>query len=212
MCLLRTKKQYRHQKLIKNSIIPAFVILIFITGSCNIKTKSYSKENDKIVKIKFDTTGIELSQVYYDSINNFTIRYPEEWILMENYQKFTLMGSGPVLIDEKTKMTRDGGFGLDIKSYDETFTNTSFYEGNLKSIRETVIDFKIIEEKTINLNGIKAKYVSHKCIYNETPVTSIQVYFFNDQKGYVLNGTATSEEFTKYRDLYISIALSFKLE
>lgn len=191
----------------KKISIPILIILISIVTGCNNENQF-----EKVEKLEFDSTSVELSQVYHDSINNFTIRYPKDWTLMNDYQNSTLMGAGPILTDKKTKMTRDGGFGLSISSYNKDYTTVQFYKSNISSIRQSFSDFKIIEEKTIDLNGIKAIYVSHESSSDETPITSIQVYFFIDQKGYILNGTAFSDEFTKYRDLYISIAMTFKLD
>ena len=186
------------------------IIFIMFFAACSIDVPDF--ETEAIVEeLKFDSTGIELSQVYFDSINNFSIRYPEDWILMNSDERYAVMGAGPGLTETKTQMARDGGVGLSIASFDKQYTTPQYYFDNLKTIRRTYPDFKIIDEKTIDLNGIKAKYVSHIITLNEVPFTSIQIYFFVDQIGYVLNGSASSKEFNKYRDLYISIAKTFQL-
>ena len=153
----------------------------------------------------------ELSQTYSDTKNNFTMGFPNDWEVMNNYQDYTLMAKGPIIVDDSGNIEIKGGFGLNITSYNKNFTPLQYYEGNLKSIIRAYPDLKILEEKNINLNGIPAKYVAHQCTVNGTLMTSIQVYFFNSNKGYVLNGTATSESFEIYRNLYIEIAKTFKL-
>jgi hypothetical protein len=153
----------------------------------------------------------ELGQNYSDIKNNFIMEFPNDWEVMNNYQNYTLMATGPIIIDNSGNIEIKGGFGLNITPSNQNFTSDQYYKGNLKSFIKAYPDLKILEEKNINLNGIPAKYVAHQCTANGILMTSIQVYFFNSNKGYVLNGTATSENFEVYRNLYIEIAKTFKL-
>jgi hypothetical protein len=153
----------------------------------------------------------ELVQTYSDTKNNFSMKFPGNWEVMNDYQDYTLMATGPIIVDDSGKLEIKGGFGLSISPFDKKFTSYQYYEGNLKSILKAYPELKILEEKDLNLDGIPAKYVAHQCSLNNKLMTSIQVYFFKSNKGYVLNGTARSENFEKYRDLYIEIAKSFKL-
>lgn len=157
------------------------------------------------------TNSYSLTQSYNDSINHFTINFPADWTIMPNYNQFTLMGAGPLKTDSLTPMKRDGGFGLDINKYDREVTTDEYYNGNLNSIKKGYTKFKILEEKNINLNGISAKYVAHQALVNGKEIVSIQIYFTKSKSGYILNGSATSESYESYRDLYIEISRTFRL-
>lgn len=182
-----------------------------------IDLSSVMEKHEKIRKMGVDfnqlpvTNFYKLGQLYVDSINNFSMNFPNDWIVLNNYQDYTLMSSGPINEDISSKMKREGGFGLSISVFKKSVSTKEYYQGNLKSIKQEYKDIKILEERDIDLNGIPAIYVAHQCTINDMLITSIQVYFFNDNKGYVLNGSATSEDFEQYRDLYIEIARTFSL-
>lgn len=173
----------------------------------NKKVKSWGIDFNRLPV----TNKYKLEQQYIDSNNGFTMSFPNNWTILDSYQDYTLMGAGPISIDTSSQMERQGGFGLDISVLKQDYSTIEYYQGNLTSIKKAYLDLKIIEEKSINLNGIQAKYIAHQCTVEGKPFTSIQVYFTYNKKGYVLNGTAISEEFERYRDLYIEIARTFKI-
>ena len=201
-------------QLLENQIIDEETFKKWISTidiSSLVDKSKFLRENGVDFSTLPKTGNYNLSQVYIDSLNEFSLRFPESWTVMGNYQDYTMMAAGPITNDSSA-MYRDGGFGLDVADLDEKLSSTEYYKGNLNGITDTYPDLQILEEKDITLAGQTAKYVAHACTVNGNPVISIQVYFTKGKKGYVLNGTAFQNEFDKYRELYIEIArtLEFK--
>lgn len=177
----------------------SFLIAICIlTISCNSTSNKLS-----------ETHNYQLTQKYTDDTNHFTIQLPENWETHPKYDGNVLMANGPFLTSSKTQMTRAGAFAINIVEMPIAHSTEIFYNGNLDPIKEEYKDFRIIEEYDIDISGITAKYISHSLTVNKIPVTNIQIYFCKGKKGYILNGSAVTEDFANYRDLYTEIARTF---
>lgn len=158
-----------------------------------------------------ETHNYQLTQKYTDDTNNFSIQLPENWETHPKYDGNVLMANGPFLTNSQTQMTRAGAFAIRIVEMPIAHSTEVFYNGNLNPIKEEYKDFRIIEEYDIDINGISAKYISHSLTVNEIPATNVQIYFCKDKRGFILNGSAVTEDFATYRDLYIEIASTFML-
>lgn len=183
-----------------------------------IKLKPFTDKNERIQSLginldKLPITNVyELTQQYLDSINHFSMRFPNNWTIIDNYQNFTLISGGPIEIVGQTSMKKEGKLALDITKQSKDYSTEEYYEGNLTSIKNKYPDLRLIEEKSINLNGIKAKYIIYECtIQGRGKFTSLQIYFMKNKNGYILNGAEKTEDFEIFRDLYIEIARTFKL-
>lgn len=197
---------YKNQ--IRRSIVLTFITILF-----------FLTPNNTLLKIRYNHPELPkthhhvLEQVYTDSINNFSIKFPKGWTFSNNTNKYTLIAAGPILLNNsKNKMVRDGGFVIDIKKFDEIPSVESYYLGNIEEISKTYSDFYTLEENSIFIDGVRGLYTEHQCKVSKLPIKSVQVYFIHKNKGYILSGTATTEKFEKYRDLYIEIARSFKFK
>lgn len=183
-----------------------------------IDLSSFKEKHDKIMSlnINFDrlpvTRNYELKQHYSDSINHFSMSFPNNWTVLNNYQDYILIGTGPIGEDTSMQTKDRGGFGLDIGELGRHYSSTEYYNGNLKNLKASCSDLEIIEKKSIDLNGIDAEYVAFRCTMSEKSMTSVQVYFTNNTRGYVLSGTTLTEDFENSRNLYIEIARTFRIE
>lgn len=158
------------------------------------------------------TTSYSLEQVYTDPNNHFSMNFPKDWTIMDNYPNFALMAVGPVANDSSSKIARRGGFGIVIEQLEKPVSLEDYYGGNIENIRHSNPDFKIFEENKMELNGIPALYIYHQYTANGIYISSVQVYLIHNKKAYILNGSATDRDFMKYHDLYIGISKSFKLQ
>ncbi|TAE00383.1 MAG: hypothetical protein EAZ97_06125 [Bacteroidetes bacterium] len=181
-----------------------------------IKGINFNQISVKYQEIKvlgFDFKGLPitqeypLSQLYQDSINRFSIHFPDNWEIVED-DRFTLVVHSNYLAN-KEKMA---GFGIDINEMSKNFSTEQYYHGNMKSINKAYQNLKITEEEDINLNGMLVKYVVYQYSMNEKKLKCMQFFFTKDKKGYVINGTSANNVFDTYRSLFIEIARSFKLD
>lgn len=175
---------------------------------------------DKIKKIKslgidinklVITNNYDLKQHHVDSTNHFSLSFPENWTITNDFQGNTLMGLGPLNNDTSSQMKRQGGFGLNISKLKKDISTSDYYRSNISALKRDYPDFRIIEETTIILNGIQTKYIAHQCTEENMLITSIQFYFTSEKLGYVLNGSVVGEDIEKYRELYVEIARTFRL-
>ncbi len=156
-----------------------------------------------------DTSKSALSQVYSDRENNFIIKLPADWIATEKEQE----GMISVLAGPGNGQTiRDAAVGVNIMDYTKELTTEDFYYGNIALIKNNSKDFKMIQETDMDLNGIKSKCAIFSCVNNGISITSIQAYFFQNKKGYIVNGTSSSEHFSEYQDIYTAILKSFRVQ
>lgn len=184
----------------KNLSVCFSIVIFSVTISCNRPSKKLP-----------ETHIYQLTKKYADEQNNFQIQLPENWEILPNFNGSLLTTAGPFIPDSKTQMTRDGGFALTIVELTLEHSTEVFYKGNIGPIKEEYKDFKIIEEADIDISGIPAKYICHSVTVNSVPATNIQIYFCKGKKGYILNGSAVTEDFPTYRDLYIEIARTFTI-
>ncbi len=183
-----------------------------------IKLKLSIDKNEKIQSLGIDleklpiTHKYELKQHYLDTINHFSMNFPNNWIVLDNYQDFTLISGGPIENDTLKLTKKEGKLVLGITKQKNNYSTEEYYEGNLITIKNNYPDLKLIEEKSIDLNGIHAKYVIYELTkQNKEKFTSLQIYFVKNKNGYILNGVNKTENFENFRDLYIEIARTFKL-
>ncbi len=155
-----------------------------------------------------DTAHNALGQIYADKKNTFTLNLPKDWLANEKEQEgMTIIVAGPA---NNTAM-RNGAIGVNVMDYDKDLSSSDFYYGNIGLIKNNSKDFKLLQETDLDLSGIPAKCAIFSCINNGIPITSIQAYFFQNRKGYILNGTSASDHFNEYQSLYIAIIKSFRM-
>jgi len=180
-----------------------------------------AKQKAKLEKIK--RFGIDFSEVpfthyyslnglYSDSLNRFSIQFPEDWITMPNYNPYTLMAKGPVLIDTITGLSVDAVFIVNVNEKASDFTTEQYYLGNLKSMKKSSYSFKILTEKDINIDGIPAKYVACEISNKGITMASIQIYFTTNTKTYILSGSGPVYYWDTLKYLFAEISRTFKIQ
>ena len=158
-----------------------------------------------------ETDYFSLPQSYSDKNNNFSINFPSEWLIVPGYNQFTLMATGPLLIDSSRIIT-NVAFGVDIENQKESYSVEIYYKGNLSTIKKTANSFELLDEKDINIDGIRAKYVAFKFINKDISMITVQIYVMKNKKGYILNGSAPADSYGTSRYLFTEIARTFKFQ
>ena len=108
-------------------------------------------------------------------------------------------------------MTRDGAVMLSIVNFDKDFTTADFYSSNIATVKNESKDFAMIQESDLDINDVSTKCAIFSCDNGGIATTSIQVYFFRNKKGYIINGTSAGSRFNDYKSLYLSIIKSIRL-
>ena len=197
-------------------------------GSFNLK--QLAEKNKKLTEIGIDLKyvpagnfgavapksnlgiNVQLEQLYESPASKVSINLPKDWQVTEKKLETvtTILAAGPA--SDNNAMTRKGAVEINIIEFDKDFTNEDFYNGNIASVKTRSKDFKMMQEPELDLSGIPSKCAIFSCSNNGVSITSIQVYFFMNRKGYIINGMSGSDHFSDYKDLYLSIIKTFRLK
>lgn len=176
--------------------ISALIIFILLVAlSCN---------NQKDIPI---TDQHALPRVYADSVNGFSINFPEEWETVPDWNQTTVTAMGKPL-DETSSMRLDGSMAVKIFEL-KGYTSGDIFRQNTASLSDSP-DFKILEQYNCKISGLDAICVIYSVIENETSVVNTQFYVCTQERCAILNGSASMDLFERYRDLYLQIGLSFR--
>lgn len=193
-------------KINEDQLLDFFESKIF--DSIALKVKKVDSLGINVSKIPI-TNYYSLEQEHIDTIAKFSISYPKDWELITDFQNFTLMGAGPYFDVPIGEMTRDGVFGIDIKPISSSFNSDSYFQGNIASMEKNSENFRLVDLRKINIDGINANYTIFKTTRNGLSNTHLQVYFVKNGFSYIMSGTSFTRNIDIYFNLYIEIIRSF---
>ena len=155
------------------------------------------------------TFSAEQAQITTKEIRNeklgFTLKIPTNWEILEDKFGVDLIGlapaSGPDLFRENFNI-------LSIK-LDTPITSEKFYEYNLQSLSQLLVDFDLENSEDVTIDNVKAKKIIFTHTMGVVNAKVIQYFMLENNKAYVLTFTAARLDFDKIRPQFEQIANSF---
>jgi hypothetical protein len=157
-----------------------------------------------------DSSKSILPQTYSDKKDSFILNLPKDWTITEKEQE----GMRVIIASPANNIGAgsNASFEVNIMDYTDQLSTEDFYNGNIAMIQNNSKDFKLLRETEIDIYGVVSKCAVFSCIKNNVSITSLQIFFFQNKKGYILNGTSTSDYFNEYSNLYVAIIKSFRMQ
>jgi len=146
---------------------------------------------------------------YYNREWRFSIRYPSDWQLKENYRGTIVIGYGPSEgeTDDFQENVNVTVLNLPRKmNLDQLFTK---YVNDLKA---AMPDLELKNSGKTSVNNIPTIYLFYSYNYGGRRWDVVVYLCFTHHKGYLITGTALTETFAKYKILFEKIIRSFRRE
>lgn len=140
------------------------------------------------------------------SSNYYSIKYPELWESVDD-EDAAFMLAAP-LESENDKFTENVNLMFE---QDITADLNSYFEYNLAQIKELIPSATIHEKSSITQAGYPC-YKLHMSFEQEgVNITSIQYYWVQNSRAYVLTFTAETKKYDEYKTVFSNILNSFEI-
>lgn len=192
----------------KSAYLILFIILIGCLG-CN-STEKQQVERETIRDIMKGDSTIELSNTYQNTKYNFSIRYPESWEKVSN-DTLAFLVNGPSYTDDDKLIKWNCSFSVFVQSMGRYYDINEVFENTFKKLISSNVTMKTVDIRDVEINGLPAKLFIMRFLDHEEPITNIYACFSYADKCYLLSGGYLSNEFENYKNTFLSIANSFKL-
>jgi hypothetical protein len=178
------------------------ILIIILFTHCS--TPSQSQDEHQIVEASLD-------QLYSDTINHYSIRFPSSWLVKPNYfSSVFAVGHSPH--DSVVKNEDQGAFVLNVSSVSDSTTSSMHYNTSLQKIIEDTT-LVITEKGQFDLNGKSTKFIVVKqALGNDIVFIKTSVYLVEDQRAFSLNGTVESRYNETFSKLFFRIAQTLKVQ
>jgi len=155
------------------------LLAILLFTSCSQTTQLHDEEPSSIDK---------LGQPYTDTVNHFSITFPNSWIVKPNYFS-TVMAIGYSPNDSFVKNENRGAISLRVTSVSDSMNTSTYYNASLVKIMEDQ-SLVIIEQGNFDLNGKITKFVVvQKDLGNNIDFITTYLYMVANQKAFSFNGS-----------------------
>jgi hypothetical protein len=155
---------------------------------------------------------VENKRTFFNTNLNYEITVPSNWICTVGKANEYILYSGPRI--DSGYFRNDGSFAITIEQLSRAMTNEEAMDMSLKNIKSitSMTNFKMLEHKNILINENSFLYINYQGTVSGIVFSSMQFYLVKNEKLFTLGGTIPSETFGKYKELYYTIAASFKLK
>lgn len=174
--------------MIKKSTI--FVLLISTAIACGKKAVHYKT---------FDAP-----------LSEYTIDYPTQWEILQNYMGMDVMFRAPVKVSLKPFQEN-----LSVMKHtlqDTTHNLDSFFELNVTDIKNSSSTCEIIKTDTLSIGPMVGKYLIYKDNFQGFQLQWKQVYILQGQTAFILTFVAEQEKFAKDENIANTMFKSFRLK
>ncbi len=183
-----------------DSRIVLLAILLFTC--CSQTTQLHDEEPSSIDK---------LGELYTDTVNHFSITFPNSWIVKPNYFS-TVMAIGYSPNDSLVKNENRGAISLRVASVSDSMNTSTYYNASLVKILEDQ-SLVIIEQGNLDLNGEITKFVVvQQDLGNNMDFITIYLYMVANQKAFSFNGSVDATYREDFDKLFFKIVNTLKVE
>lgn len=146
---------------------------------------------------------------YYNSRDNFSIKFPEEW---ENTEGF--MGTAVIsrsLLENNADQFREN-VNVVVEQLPREMSLDEYGAAGIQNLPRVITDFQEIENGATTINEHDAKWLMYSGRVGTIRLKCKQFYMVHNKRGYVITCSATPETYDSYKYTFDDVAMSFQFE
>lgn len=137
----------------------------------------------------------------------FTLKIPSNWEVIEQKFGVDLIGLAP---ESGSDFFREN-FNILYVKLDTPLSPEKFYEYNLQSLNQLLVDFDLESSEVVTIDNVEAKKLIFTHTMGVVNAKVIQYFLLENNNAYIMTFTAARLDFDKIRSEFEQIANSFKI-
>jgi len=180
--------------------------------STNPKVMSINVYGRVFIPLRFVLEAINAEVVWNPYEKTVVIRYPKPELKLFDHEKFSIKylenWSRTTEPDGETFFSPEGNSIVSgFESLDTSMTAAEYYAANLKEMKESLKDEKILEQGKVTVSGMEGHKITYTATIEDLPFKITQVFTVKGKTGYVLTYMGLAGMYANYSD---SFALSLE--
>ena len=153
--------------------------------------------------------SIEDFKIFEDSSHKFSVSYPSQWELVtQNYQNQVIKGFlAP--IDSQNDHFREN-LNVIVETYQSPILLNDYYQWNINQLK-SFPDIQFLGNYDGFVSGVPSKILIYSRSQGGINLTFSQVFFVQENTGYILTFTAESDRYQAYQPIFQQIMDRFRL-
>jgi eukaryotic-like serine/threonine-protein kinase len=176
--------------------IAIIILLIIPMGSCR-RNESPSEVSPSVSPLFSPLPPATEWRTYNNSDLKFSIKYPGNWELIENYMGvITVIFISPMEFEYDSFRENVNIIAHDVSEYNITLEE--YNELSVEQIKQTITDVDIKSNEAFTLNGNPAYRVEYTGVQGESTLKWMQIYTIKGNNAYIITLTADIERFDEF--------------
>lgn len=153
-------------------------------------------------------TNAPESHHYADYDRDFKLQLPEKWQVQRQFMGLDIFAAAP---QENEQLGSRANISVISADIDEPITLDQYVNKNMDNLKNSLTDFKVIEQGKLYFDGTEARKIVYTHKVNDLLIKVTQYFALNDKRGFVITCSAAMDVYPKYADAFEQSVKSFKI-